>query len=365
MSMLDKMVVRPGNAIYMQAAQREAWAWSPENVIDSKGSPEYFHPRIVAYRNSKICGDSMISWPELIKQRYGRFGTACSLGSGTGWIEKALLELDLFDRLELFDLSEPALTLSVQNLMGVGSRRCEVIGTQQDINFIELPRNRYDFILCHSALHHIINLEHVFDQITHALTGNGILVIDEFIGPSRWQWSPKIICLVNTLNQLIAAGGQVHDRLRTLSVAGLKLYAPFEAIRSGELGELIRQTFNETRIIESRFMGLLYPALHTLDLSDFSNPDFNRIIETYIELDRCLTELNLVEPCFHFGVYRKPSSKNFAVKQWTEEDVIRYLHVGQGTKIALKTRRWLSQKLSESPEGQKVRESVRMILRRG
>ena len=48
---------------------------------------------------------------------------------------------------------------------------------QGDLNFVELPTNTYDFILCHGILHHLINLEHILYQINKSLKPNGLFLV--------------------------------------------------------------------------------------------------------------------------------------------------------------------------------------------
>jgi len=60
-----------------------------------------------------------------------------------------------------------------------------------DLNFIKLPENEYDIVYCHGVLHHIINLEYLLEQLYKTLKPHGVLVVYEFVGESKWQWSEK------------------------------------------------------------------------------------------------------------------------------------------------------------------------------
>ena len=53
---------------------------------------------------------------------------------------------------------------------------------QEDLNFIRIAPARYDLIFAHAAIHHVINLEHLFEQIRAGLSSSGILHLTEVVG---------------------------------------------------------------------------------------------------------------------------------------------------------------------------------------
>ena len=69
---------------------------------------------------------------------------------------------------------------------------------QGDLNFVELPTNTYDFILCHGILHHLINLEHILYQINKSLKPNGLFLVYEYIGETIFLYGgfyfPFLVC---------------------------------------------------------------------------------------------------------------------------------------------------------------------------
>ncbi len=66
---------------------------------------------------------------------------------------------------------------------------------QADLN-IELPDKRYDMIMANHSLHHIVELEHVFDYIYTHLTDRGIFVTNDMVGRNghmRWAETAAVI----------------------------------------------------------------------------------------------------------------------------------------------------------------------------
>ena len=60
--------------------------------------------------------------------------------------------------------------------------------TVQDINKITLPSSHYDAVWASGSVHHFENLEHVFHQVHLALKPNGLFILNEYVGPSRFQF---------------------------------------------------------------------------------------------------------------------------------------------------------------------------------
>src|SRR3990172_8330706 len=196
--------ILPGSTVYAAAVRCEMKAWGSDSTLQQKLSTEYSHPAIVAYRNELITGDPHVTWQNLLQSHFGRFERVLSVGVGTGWVEESLIGLGLIESLVVTDLSPSAVEHTVRRLQE-RNPSIRVSSSVQDVNFIQLEPETYDLVLCHSILHHAINLEHILYQLHASLKVNGVLVVDEFIGPSRWQWSAKTCAHVNSvMRQLVA-----------------------------------------------------------------------------------------------------------------------------------------------------------------
>lgn len=299
----NRLLVLLGNRAYSAAVKRETQAWGSHFVLQQRRSIEYSYPPIAAYRNQVITGDSGTTWPEYLKARFGRFERALSIGVGTGWIEESLIKQGLVSSIELGDLSQAAVEHAAHRLHAVDTT-VKVSVNVYDVNFIHLEPERYDLILCHSILHHTINLEHLLVQLNLALKARGVLVVDEFIGPSRWQWPGQTCAIVNAIMNGLT-GGQRLRPLAPSELAVMIMSSPFESIRSSELAALLGHQFQDAVVLERRFMGFLYPAILTLDFSNWDHPGLREIVEKCIELDIVFTRTGLLPPCFIFGVYHK------------------------------------------------------------
>jgi SAM-dependent methyltransferase len=107
------------------------------------------------------------------------------------------------------------------------------------------------------ALHHVSELEHLLDQFRLALRPNGWLVLNEFVGPDRFQWSDLQLSLATrTIHSLPFRLRRNRDlrkwkRLAKPWVWKAKRWTPekvarvdpSESVRSSEIPRLIAERF--------------------------------------------------------------------------------------------------------------------------
>ena len=121
-----------------------------------------------------------------------------SLGCGGGNLERALVVHDAARRIDAFDVSPESIELArrLADEAGFGERiRYEVT----DIDRIELEPGVYDAVVIKQALHHFEALEHVYEQIRRALVPGGVFMFNEFVGPSRFQWTDAQLDRMNAM----------------------------------------------------------------------------------------------------------------------------------------------------------------------
>ncbi len=114
-----------------------------------------------------------------------------------------------------------------------------------------MPPEHYDISFASSALHHIAKLEHVLDEVHKALKPGCFFIANEFVGPSRFQWTDKQLQVINELLALLPPRyradlrrpGHIKSRLERPTVVQMLLSDPSEAVRSAEIIPLIRQRF--------------------------------------------------------------------------------------------------------------------------
>jgi SAM-dependent methyltransferase len=123
--------------------------------------------------------------------------------------------------------------------------------TAADLNQIDLPARSFDFIYFFQSLHHIEALEQVLDRCAAALRPNGLLLVNEFTGPSRFQWTDLQLEMANALTALLPEdlrrdlqNGGIKSRVERPTVGHMVRHDPSEAVRSAEIEPQLKARFD-------------------------------------------------------------------------------------------------------------------------
>ena len=220
------------------------------------------HPVIRDYILRSIARSDDGLWPvdwfmRWLKGR--RFGRALSIGCGTGPFERDVVRKNLVESIDAFDGSTNSLRIAVETAKGEGmASRIHYFAA--DFNATPLPRDKYDVVFIHQALHHVAALERLLREILFALEPGGILYLDEYIGPSRTDWNARLIAPHRRIFATIPA------KSRRMEELPLPIQAddPSEAIRSSEILSRLRIGFDvrEIRGYGGNYLSVLYPAVN-------------------------------------------------------------------------------------------------------
>ena len=173
-----------------------------------------------------------------------------SIGCGDGNLELELAGLGAFQHFDAFDIAEGAIQAARTRAKdaSVANVNFEV----RDVNQLSLPVNHYDAAWFNMSLHHIEALERACSQVSQALKPGGFLFVNEYVGPSRFDFTERQKRVLALVNELIPA-----KYLRLPPPAeGIRADAPIpnpvevsrvdpsEAIRSAEIMEVLPQYFD-------------------------------------------------------------------------------------------------------------------------
>lgn len=149
-------------------------------------------PAVQRRLNWMVSGDGAEDWLAYTLRRHfaGRLPLArCySLGCGHGEIERQLARLGAFTACEASDLSTGAIDVAQRTAHAEGFDN--IVYAVADANILALPAQAYDAIWAHASVHHFERLEHVFATVARALKPGGLFILNEYIGPSRFQFPP-------------------------------------------------------------------------------------------------------------------------------------------------------------------------------
>jgi SAM-dependent methyltransferase len=218
------------------------------------------------YINTCVSGEFGV-WPtEWFKRTYPTpFKHALSIGCGTGALERDFLRLNVAEQIDAFDASEQSLNIARQEASAAGVAE-RVHYSVADFNSVKLPRGKYDLICFHQSLHHVAALEHLMKEVAHALTDDGVLYLDEFIGPSRNDWNEYQIRWYRALYEYFPREVRFFDTFQM----PIQEEDPSEAIRSSEIVSrlAIGFTIEHFRGYGGNVLAMMFPDLVVENLSD-------------------------------------------------------------------------------------------------
>ncbi|MGH7789315.1 MAG: methyltransferase domain-containing protein [Candidatus Binatia bacterium] len=252
-------VVQPTDVVYPSRAQAEADYWAR---ADFGGGIHALLRSGERQTNAAYTGDPDRSWLDDLIAR-GPFEHAAQLGCDEDGHERQWLQCGSSQTLDIYELSRGVIR-KVRAGLGLGwtqrrSGRVRFIRT--DLNFAALPANTYDVIWSSGCLHHIINLEHLFDQVARALRPGGLFALRDYVGERRMQFAPARLARINALLAEVPAE---FRRIERVEPAPLNERSPFCGVRSNEILGLAEARFE---LVHKGVSGALFPLTLAVDIA--------------------------------------------------------------------------------------------------
>lgn len=217
-----------------------------------------------------------------------------TLGCGAGDLERGLAKHGLCAEHDGYDVSDVAIDRATR--LANDSLLSHVHYTALDINRVQLPRNRYDMVFGVMSVHHFERLEHIFAQVRRSLKPAGLFFLNEFIGPTQFQWTDRQISITNALLQFLperyrrAGSGQLKSAVSRPTIAEMNAVDPSESIRSGEIVDVLSQNFS---IVSRRDYGgtILHLLLEGIARNfDYGNSVDMRFLRALFDLEDLLLD---------------------------------------------------------------------------
>ena len=242
---------------------RDATSFWDREVVQRQHSSWLLDWWLREYANTLIGGD-MPLWPMDWFQRWlgGRtFDRALTIGCGTGALERDLLRRDLVRTIDAFDGSITSLAIARKQAADEGLQ-ARVRYFAADFNAPALPRATYDLVLFQESAHHVLRLEKLFHAVRRSLKPGGLVYMDEYVGPSRFEWNDARMVPYRTVYDAL------DPTLRAVTHLDcpVMIEDPSEAVRSSEIEPQLRVGFDVVarRPYGGNLLSVIYPALTSL-----------------------------------------------------------------------------------------------------
>lgn len=278
----------------------------------------YEIPQVEARQNELITGSRDETTYAYVAGKYleGDGLTALSLGSGSGSREAAWAETGKFERIVGIDISEDR--VAGARAMAAGSPYAGVLEfVVGDVMKHQFVKKTFDVVIAEGILHHLLPVETALDNILHSLKPGGILVVNEYIGPDRFQWTENQIRFCNALLSLLPdefrkyrGTSIVKSRVFKPGTWSMLVYDPSEAVESSKIMGALKDRFT---ILERKDYGgtILQPLLkdishHFVEMT----PEKEEALRFLFTGEDFLLSTKLISSDFTFAVAQKRGSGN-------------------------------------------------------
>ncbi len=271
-------------------------------------------PFVQRHINRLITGDENREFCEYVASTYltqRQNLVALSLGCGAGNKELAWFRTGKISTLDAYDISKERIEIA--------SERARQLGVQTNVRFytgdaftLQIPPRRYDLVIFEDSLHHLSPVKVILRHVGEWLTEDGLLVLKEFVGPARFQWTDQQLRLVKSLLSLIPErfrkrwpDGKLKTKEYRPGRLSISLHDPSEAAESSVIPALLRETFD---VVEERPFGGTLLHLAFKDIAhNFLQEDRDTlsIIRFCCEIEESLLRMGELHSDFATFVCRK------------------------------------------------------------
>jgi O-antigen biosynthesis protein len=224
------------------------------------------HPLVRAAINTRVSGDPSV-WPvEALKREIAAHipvRAAVSIGCGLGSLERSLIDEGVVSSITAIDISETAIAEARRS---AGTRAAQYVCADAR-EYLRARPASFDAVFFHQSLHHFDNLDELMALARTALRTAGFLYIDEYVGPSRDEWSPFKLLLPNVAYRMLPRSTWRPHLVR----APINREDPTEAIRSSRILPAIEKHFVTTsrKDYGGNLLSVIYPNLSQVDKRAF------------------------------------------------------------------------------------------------
>ncbi len=204
--------------VFIKLHQRGSnFLWSKLNVTSYARTKSAFNeekidcsnfwiiPEVRRRWNRFISGHSDIGYEEFLSTNYfqdPKKTKVLALGSGDCSHEILLATLNPHWQIDCFDFCDKRLNVAIKTAKDKNLNNISFY--LENIVTYNFESEKYDIVFFHASLHHFSKIHHFLKYtVIRSLKTNGYLIINEYVGKSRLQYSKEQITYINKALQLI------------------------------------------------------------------------------------------------------------------------------------------------------------------
>jgi SAM-dependent methyltransferase len=298
------------------SAIRERPPVAPPRPISASPAPRpdqlafWQSPVVRAAINRRITGDPAVAPEAHLAAAHGSsipVPYAVSLRAGDARLEAALVESGACTSVTGLDGDERR---AQSANAGVPEPLREWIRFQQGDLLEWSPGEPLGAVIARSVLHRQHDLDAILDHVEAILAPGGLVFVDEFVGPTRFQWTDVQLEVINRLlarlpeELLVDLGARDGRHKRSVGRPDIAAHAasnPDDAVCSDRIVAGLDARFERVEV--HLYGGAVYHQLFTRIMGNFTaQPDLVLIL---MELDALLTDTGVLSSDYVWGVWRK------------------------------------------------------------
>ena len=285
--------------------------------ISRKPSVWWVIPEVSHRVNLLMTGDEKVGYFEYVAKKYfadKKEMVAISLGCGIGHREIKWAGHCDFKKIHGYDISD--------NLIQQAKKQAREKQLDQtieyfaaDIHDTDIPENQYDAVFVEQALHHFSPLKDILVKIEKSLKPDGIFVVNEYVGPTRFQYTKRHLEIVNAVRSILPEKLKKHivdgavKKAICPSRMSMIFKDPSEAVESGMIMPLLHEIFDvvEVRPYEA-ITHMLFDGIAHNFLSD--DPEVKQYIKMCFEIEDVLMQTKELPANFALIICTRKNSKS-------------------------------------------------------
>jgi SAM-dependent methyltransferase len=271
-----------------QAKQRAAIHWDKVHKAPVARVRWWQYPEICTHINQIVDNTDSVAPSGGFHSRLAKMGPfkrGVSIGCGTGKKEFDLLKRRTVQHFDLFEISP----LRIEALLC--SAKAEGLDHRISLHHTDAFQmsGQYDLVYWNNALHHMPDAYQAVAWSRASLLPGGLFAMDDFVGPSRWQWRKDEIDNAMRFRNSLPDRFFFPDIRRALpfvTVEGMLRRDPSEAADSSNILPAIAKEFPDADVIPTG--GVIYAlAMRGGILANFTDND-RPLLRDALRLDHTL-----------------------------------------------------------------------------
>lgn len=290
---------------------RVAQAWSHTNDVPKNW---WDIPEVEKRWNYLITGESETEPYAYVAAKYfsGRDKlNAISLGCGGGGRELKWVATGKIRHIDAYDVSQERIVHA--NAQAAKAGLADRVNYRvADVFDLEIQSESYDAILLEGALHHFSPLQDILQSINRWMKSDGYVIVNEYVGPSRFQWTKRQLEIVNGILSIMPVeyrtmlpNGKVKAKVYRPGWLSMYLNDPSEAAESSLILPVLNKMFDVVELRE--YGGMILPLLFKNIAHNFIARDEAtlRILKLLFAIEDELMRCKEIQSHYIYAICRK------------------------------------------------------------